>query len=327
MDREHTPVMTREVLEYLDCRPGGTYVDGTLGGGGHAREILEATGPDGRLVGIDRDGDALKEAGALLEPYGKRALLVREDFREIKRVLADLGIGTVDGMVLDLGVSSYQLESPERGFSFRHDARLDMRMDTRQELSAYDLVNGLSAEDLERIFRDYGEERAARRIARAIEKKRGEGPITTTDELAGIVAGAAWRAGGKGGKRGRGARGRGGAAKRKIHPATRVFQALRIAVNDELESLKAGLTDGIEALGSGGRMVVISFHSLEDRIVKNCFRDLWRGCVCPPEVPVCVCGKEPSLRLLTKRVVFPSDAEVERNPRARSARFRAAEKI
>lgn len=311
MEFVHKSVMAAEVLEYLEPRPGSICLDGTLGGGGHAAMILKASGPDGRLIGLDRDEDALKAAGGFLRQFGERATLVHEDFRDLKAVLERLGIEKIDGMVLDVGVSSYQLESPERGFSFMRDAILDMRMDRSRGVTARDLVNTLDVEELTRIFREYGEEREARRIARAIERRRGEKPVETTGELAEIVAAAVpvrFRA-------------------RSIHPATRVFQALRIAVNDELEGLKQGIADGFDVLASGGRMVVISFHSLEDRIVKNAFRGFATGCICPPRAPKCMCGRTPEARLLTKKAVKPSLQEVETNPRARSARLRAVMKL
>ena len=238
-------------------------------------------------------------------------MLVKDNFRNVKAVLSQLGQGPVDGMLLDLGVSSYQLERAERGFSFRFNARLDMRMDKSEAGSAYDLVNTLDERELERVFRDYGEEAHSRRIARAILRARSSKPIETTWELAEIVAGAVP------------ARFHG----QRIHPATRVFQALRIAVNDELGSLMDGLSDGVASLKPGGRMVAISFHSLEDRIVKNAFRDASTGCVCPPRIPKCVCGKTPQAVVMTRKVVLPSEAEVNSNPRARSAKLRALEKL
>jgi 16S rRNA (cytosine1402-N4)-methyltransferase len=303
--------MPSEVIRFLGCRPGGIYVDGTVGGGGHTLGILKAAGPGGRVIGFDRDGEAVAAAGRLLEDYSERCTLLRENFKDIKAVLQALGIDKVDGVVLDLGVSSYQLESPERGFSFRFDTRLDMRMDRGQELSAYELVNGSTGEELERILRTYGEVRGARRVSRAIERARAIRPVTTTGELARIVEEAAPPV----------------RAPRRVHPATKVFQALRIAVNDELKNLEAGIKDGHEALRAGGRLVVISFHSLEDRIVKRFFRHLEKGCVCPPRLPECVCGLKPSARLLTRRAVKPKPYEIEANPRARSARLRAVEKI
>lgn len=311
MEFAHRSVMAAEILEYLDPRPGATYLDGTLGGGGHAAKILKASGPDGRLIGLDRDEDALKAAGEFLKPFGERAMLVHEDFRDLKAVLGRLGIGKIDGMVLDLGVSSYQLESPERGFSFMRDAFLDMRMDRSRGVTARDLVNTLDVDELTRIFREYGEEREARRIARAIERRRREKPVETTGELAEIVAAAV----------------PGKFRHRSIHPATLVFQALRIAVNDELEGLKQGLADGFDSLSSKGRMVVLSFHSLEDRIVKEKFRAFENPCICPHVLPICVCGRRPVARVLTKKPIVPSAGEVEGNPRSRSAKLRAVEKL
>lgn len=311
MEFKHASVMAGKVVEYLGCRASGVYVDATVGGGGHAREILEASAPTGRLIGIDRDAEAIEAATRSLRVFGDRARLVQGNFREIKSILSRLGAGPVDGIVMDLGVSSYQLDRPERGFSFRFDSPLDMRMDSSAATTARDLVNTLEAGELTRIFREYGEERDAARIARAIVRARGKKPVETTGDLVRIIEEAVPKR----------------FQPKKIHPATRVFQALRIAVNDELESLKDGIQGGIESLAAGGRMVVISFHSLEDRIVKGAFRDLSTGCVCPPRAPVCVCGKKPVTRLLTKKAVSPSDEEVGANPRARSAKLRAVERL
>lgn len=311
MEWKHLPVMPREVVESLGCKSGGIYVDGTVGGGGHAALILEASAPEGRVIGIDRDDDALRAAGDFLKDSHDRVTLVKANFRDMREVLEGLGIKEVDGVLLDLGVSSFQLESPERGFSFRFDARLDMRMDRSRKTSAYELVNGLPEEDLAGIFREYGEEREARRIARAIVRQREKRPVETTGALAVLVAEAIPRR----------------FQARGIHPATRVFQALRIAVNEELESLKGGLSAGFEALGKGGRMTVISFHSLEDRIVKEAFRGYATGCICPPRVPICVCGRRPRARLLKRKPITPSEEEVRSNPRSRSAKLRAVEKL
>ncbi len=311
MEFSHTPVMAAEVTSLLGCKSAGIYVDGTLGGGGHALEILKASSPDGVVVGIDLDEDALKAAGRLLEPFGDRVRLARGNFRDMRSILAGLGMGRVDGIVLDLGVSSHQLDAPERGFSFRADARLDMRMDRSRGLSAYDIVNGYEASELARIFREYGEERHARRIAGLIEKARKTGPVETTGDLVNIVLCAIPK------------RFHGG----RKHPATKVFQALRMAVNDELQNLEQGLAEGVACLKSGGRFAVISFHSLEDRMVKNTFRELAAGCVCPPRAPRCVCGKKATVRVLTKKALTPASGEVETNPRARSAKLRAIETI
>ena len=307
----HEPVMLREVLESLDLKPGGIYVDGTVGGGGHAQGILTATAPDGILVGIDRDDEALAETGRVLEPFGKRKVLVKGDYADLEGILSGLGIERVDGIVLDLGVSSHQLETAERGFSFTKPAPLDMRMDRDATRTARQIVNTTDARELKRILHLYGEELLAGRIARAIVERRKAGPIETTDELAAIVASA---------MPARMSHGR-------IHPATRTFQALRIAVNDELTSLDRGIASGIDHLKEGGRFSVISFHSLEDRMVKDLFRDASRGCTCPPDLPVCACGGKPRLRVITRKPLRPGEDEVDRNPRARSAKLRTAERI
>ncbi len=297
-------------MDYLKLIPSGVYVDGTLGGGGHTRAILEAA-PDTRVVALDVDDDAIRKVQRRLKGFAHRVTIVRENYKNIKFVLQRLGIDRVDGVVLDLGVSSYQLERTERGFSFIRDAPLDMRMDRRQRLTACELVNELSESELEGIFRLYGEERRARSFARAIVRARKTKPIKTTGELADIIMDTLPER----------------LKYARIHPATRVFQALRIVVNRELENLRTGLKEAIECLNGGGRIVVISFHSLEDRIVKNTFKELEQGCVCPPELPQCVCARSPVLRVVTKKVVLPSLKEVEENPRARSARLRAAEKL
>ncbi len=307
----HEPVLLKEVLESLSLKPGGIYVDGTLGGGGHAGGILGATSPDGVLVGIDRDDDALAESRRVLEPFGRRAILVKGNYADLGDILAGLGIDRVDGIVLDLGVSSHQLEAAERGFSFSKPAPLDMRMDREASTTARELVNRADARELQRILRDYGEELMAGRIARAIVERRKTAPIERTDELAGLIASAMP------------ARMRHG----RIHPATRSFQALRIAVNDELTSLHRGIASGIDSLKEGGRFAVITFHSLEDRMVKDLFRDASRGCTCPPDLPVCACGGKPRLRVIARRPIRPGEAEMERNPRARSAKLRTAERI
>lgn len=311
MEFRHATVMPREAIELLACRPGGIYVDGTLGGGGHSLEILKASSPDGRLIGIDQDDEALAAATERLKEFKGRTILLKGNFRDIRETLTGLGIDAVDGIILDLGVSSFQFESAERGFSFRFEARLDMRMDKSLKASAYELVNELDADALEKIFREYGEEREARRISRAIERVRASKPIETTGDLVRLILDTIpkrFQAG-------------------HIHPATRVFQALRIAVNDELGSLQDGLTGAVESLKSEGRIVVISFHSLEDRIVKTTFRDMSRGCICPPRFPKCVCGVKPVLKVITKKAATPKEDELTENPRARSAKMRAAEKI
>lgn len=307
----HLSVMLDEAVAALRCRAGGIYIDGTAGGGGHAFKILEASSPNGQLVAMDADGEAIKATSKRLEHFGNRAIVVNENFSAMRTALTSLGIAKVDGILLDLGVSSHQLDSSSRGFSFMLDAPLDMRMNNSLGTSAYDLLNTLPREELEAIIREYGEERMARRISAAILRKRGISPIRTTKELAGIVAGAFPNEMLHG----------------RIHPATRTFQAIRIAVNDELNNLKKGMEEGIDILRSGGRFCVISFHSLEDRIVKKSFSENEKGCTCPPDLPVCVCGKKPRLKIITKKPLIPGEAEIHENPRARSAKLRVAEKI
>jgi 16S rRNA (cytosine1402-N4)-methyltransferase len=311
MDVFHKPVLVGEVIASLRCRPGAVYVDGTLGGGGHAFEILRNSAPDGRLIGIDADGDALREAQKRLAPFGDRAILVKGNFADMEATLSGMNIEKVEGILLDLGVSSHQLDTAERGFSFTLDAPLDMRMDQDRGLSAYDLVHTLSGEELAALIRKFGEERMAGRIARTIIERRTLSPIRTTVDLASVVAGALPKP-------------RGPA---RIHPATRTFQALRIAVNDELANLHRAITGGMERLKPGGRISVISFHSLEDRIVKNAFRAGEKGCTCPPDLPVCACGRRPTMKVVTRKPVVPGEAEIRDNPRARSAKLRTAERI
>lgn len=303
--------MPGEVLELLAPRPGGTYLDGTLGGGGHARLILEASAPDGRVIGLDRDPAALAAAAATLAEFGTRAVLCRGSFAELDVHLRELGIDQVDGIFLDLGVSSHQLDTPERGFSFREDGPLDMRMDPDQPLSAAALLAEASADELKRIFREYGEERWAGRIAREIVRVRTEAPVVTTAQLAELVCRSV----------------PGGYVPQRIHPATRVFQALRIAVNGELAALESGLAAALRSLRPGGRLAIISFHSLEDRLVKLGFRAAAHPCTCPPRLPLCVCGRQPSVAVLTPRGVRPAEDELIANPRARSAVLRAVERL
>ncbi len=311
MEFAHLSVMPAEVLQYLAPRPGGIYVDGTVGGAGHAALLLETSAPGGLLVGFDQDPAALSAAAARLAPYGDRVRLIRSNFAGMGGQLAALGITAIDGLLLDLGVSSHQLDTGARGFSFRTDAPLDMRMNPDLPASAADLVNELPEEELARIIREYGEERWAKRIAAFVVKARAEAPIITTLQLVDVIKGAIPRA----------------KWEERIHPATRTFQALRIAVNDELGSLEQGLTTGLGLLKKGGRVVVISFHSLEDRIVKESFRSMARGCTCPKELPRCVCGRTPQLKIITGRPVMAGESEVAANPRARSAKLRAAEKL
>lgn len=308
---KHLSVMPEEVVKFLGCKPDKLYVDGTLGGGGHTAMILDASAPTGKVVGMDWDEDAIQAAMERFKGYSGCLTFVRENFANIKIVMADLSIKSLDGILLDLGVSSHHLEMPERGFSFRFDAPLDMRMDRRQKKTAYEVINGLSLKELEEIIRKYGEERWAKKIAKTIVEKRRHGPIATTKELSSIVSSAIPKK----------------FHPRDIHPATRTFQAIRIAVNDELNNLKKAIEDGADLLDSGGRMVIISFHSLEDRIVKESFRRLAKGCICPDDFPKCICGQKPKLHIITKRPIAPSPEEVSKNPRARSARLRAAERI
>ncbi|MDD5723096.1 MAG: 16S rRNA (cytosine(1402)-N(4))-methyltransferase RsmH [Syntrophales bacterium] len=307
----HEPVMLKEMVDSLDCTPGGVYFDGTLGGGGHAYEILVRTAPDGVLIGVDRDEEALFESARRLQPFGGRALLVKGNFADIGNILSKLGFKGVRGILLDLGVSSHQFDTPDRGFSFSLDAPLDMRMDQEDGVTAFDMVNGFPEEKLKKIIRDYGEEMMPGRIVRAISERRKLSLIKTTGELAAIIAGAL----------------PGHLKKKRIHPATKTFQALRIAVNNELESLHAAIESGIDMLEEGGRFSIIAFHSLEDRMVKDLFRSWEKGCICPPDFPMCCCNRKRKLKVLTRRPVMPGEAEIMSNPRARSARLRTAIRV
>lgn len=305
----HVPVLLEESLAQLDLRSGAVIVDGTLGGGGHAEAILERTAPDGLLIGLDVDPDALREAGRRLAPFGERVRLVQASFRRLEDVARELGPIAIDGVLLDLGVSSHQLDRAERGFRFSPgpESPLDMRMDREGDgVTAAKLLATLSAGDLERIFSEYGQLPGARRLARAIVERRLELPFATAKDLIDLIEGIGI--------------GRG----RQHNPATLVFQALRIAVNDELGALEEGLEAAIRVLRPGGRLVVLTYHSLEDRIVKQKLRAEARGCVCPPSFPVCRCGRKPTVALATRRAALPSAREIEANPRARSAKLRAA---
>ncbi|MFK5925531.1 MAG: 16S rRNA (cytosine(1402)-N(4))-methyltransferase RsmH [Desulfuromusa sp.] len=306
---EHLSVMPEDVLHWLQPVAGGIYLDGTLGGAGHSRLILEAAA-DSRLIGLDRDPAALQEAAVNLAPYGDRVSLHHATFDQASQVLQSLGVDGLDGMLLDLGVSSHQLDTPERGFSFRYDAPLDMRMDPTMGMTAADVVNQAEESELVRIFFEYGEERYSRRIARRIIAQRKEVPLLNTSELAQLVRDAV----------------PGGHRPSKIHPATRVFQALRIHVNDELGQVRRGVEAGILLLKPGGRLVVISFHSLEDRIVKHLFREKAKGCICPPRLPVCQCDNTPDVKVLTRKGVKAGHIEVDQNIRSRSAILRAVER-
>ena len=301
--------MPAEVLHWLQPCENGLYLDGTLGGAGHAKLILE-NAAGSRLIGLDRDPAALREAARILAPFAERISLHHTTFDRAGEVLAGLEIETLAGMLLDLGVSSHQLDTPERGFSFQHDAPLDMRMDPSQGETAADVVNRAAEAELRRIFFEYGEERFSRRIAREIVQRRQRQPFRMTGELAELIRQLV----------------PGGQRPARIHPATRVFQALRIQVNDELGQVQRGVERGISLLQPGGRLVVISFHSLEDRIVKRLFRERAKDCVCPPKLPVCQCGKTADVRILTRKVVRAGDAEIAANPRARSALLRAVER-
>lgn len=298
--------MPDEVLEWLQPKPGGVYLDGTLGGAGHAKLILEAA-PGVRLIGLDRDPAALAKAEAVLRAYANQVSLHHRTFDQAGEVLQDLGVESLDGMLLDLGVSSHQLDTPERGFSFRHDAPLDMRMNPTVGDTAADVVNQWEEQELSKIFFQYGEERYARRIARRIVERRQEEPLARTGELAELIRDAV----------------PGGRRPSRIHPATRVFQALRIQVNQELEQVETGVARAIDLLRPGGRLVVISFHSLEDRIVKNLFREQAKGCICPPRLPVCQCNHRPKVKILTRKGIRATEAELEMNVRSRSAVLRA----
>ena len=310
MTFRHVSVLLRETIEWLNIRPDGIYADGTLGGGGHASEVAARLTEGGRLIGIDQDADAIAAATERLKPFEDRVTIVRDNYVNMKHVLADLGIEAVDGICLDLGVSSYQLDTAERGFSYMEDAPLDMRMDRRADRTAADLVNDCTEQELFRIIRDYGEDRFAKNIAKHIVKARERKAIRTTGELADIIRGA---------------------IPMKIqvtggHPAMRTFQALRIALNGELQVLEDSIDEMIGLLKPGGRICIITFHSLEDRIVKNGFRRNESPCTCPPGFPVCVCGKKSRGTVITKKPILPTEEETEENPRSRSAKLRIFER-
>lgn len=313
MTFEHKPVMLDECIDYLNIRANGVYVDATLGGAGHSSEILKRLGPEGLLIGIDQDQDAIRAAGQKLENVQTqgRYVLYHTNFENIREVIGMQKLKAVDGVLMDLGVSSYQLDEGERGFSYQQDAPLDMRMSKSEEMDAAWVVNNLSREELTRIIREYGEEKWASRIAEFIVKSREIQKITTTGQLVDIIKAAIPAA----------------ARREGPHPAKRTFQAIRIAVNRELEVLEKTLGEIIDFLNPGGRLAVITFHSLEDRIVKQIFKDKAQGCICPGDFPKCVCGRTPQIRILTRKPVTPSEDELERNPRARSAKLRVAEKL
>lgn len=307
----HTSVLLFECIEALNIRNGYTYVDCTAGGGGHSLEIAKRMGPDSRLICFDRDKDAIKAATKRLEGYLDKVTFVNDNFSSLDRVIKEFNVTNLGGVLADLGCSSYQFDTPERGFSYMHDAALDMRMDTDAPLSAYKVVNEYSETELKKIIYDYGEERFAPRIAAAICKSRAENPITTTHQLSEIIKGAippAARADGP-------------------HPAKRTFQAIRIEVNGELDAIKPLIDSAAKSLVGGGRIAIISFHSLEDRIVKQAYKSLLGGCTCPKDFPICVCGRKPIIKEITKKPILPSEEELEMNPRSRSAKLRVGEKL
>ncbi len=310
MEFNHYSVMLSETVDALRVKDDGVYIDGTLGGGGHSEKILES-GKNARVIGIDRDRDALSAAGERLSTFGDRLTLVHDNFCNIKNILARLDIRGADGAVLDLGVSSYQIDNAERGFSYMADAPLDMRMNRDDEKTAFDVVNGYDESRLSEIFFAYGEEKWARRIARFIVEKRKAAPIKTTAELVSIVKEAIPQ----------------GAREGVAHPEKRVFQAIRIEVNNELNILRSAVFDMADVLKSGARLSVITFHSLEDRIVKQAFAELSKGCTCPADFPVCVCGKKPQIKIITKKPVLPREAELTENSRSKSAKLRICEKL
>lgn len=311
MEFKHTSVLLDECIENLNIRPGGIYVDGTIGGGGHAEKICQHLGPEGTLIGIDRDTDALTAAKTRLEGIDCKKIFVQSNYSEIKNVLEDLKIDGIDGALLDLGVSSFQLDNIDRGFSYMHDSPLDMRMNRDDRFTAYDVVNTYSERDLTEVIKKYGEERWASRISQFIVKARKEEPIGSTGRLVEIIKAAIPASARRSGP----------------HPAKRTFQAIRIEVNDELGQLSKAITEFLDVMNSEGRLCVITFHSLEDRIVKNIIRDRADPCTCPPDFPVCVCGKVADIKKITGKPITPSNKELEANPRSRSAKLRVAERI
>ena len=307
----HRSVLLDECIESLDIKTDGIYVDGTAGGGGHSLEIVKRLTNGGRLIAIDRDDAAIAAATERLKDYLDRVTFVRNNFSSAADVCRELGIEKIDGILLDLGVSSYQLDTAERGFTHNTDAPLDMRMDRRGELDAYTVVNTYTAEELKRVIWEYGEERFAPKIAQAIVRRREQKPIETTGELVDVIKSAIPAAAREGGH----------------HPAKRTFQAIRIEVNGELDAIEPAIRRAKDIMNSGGRIVIITFHSLEDRIVKQTYADMASGCTCPRNLPVCVCGKKPEVKVLTKKPILPSENELEENPRSRSAKLRVCEKL
>jgi 16S rRNA (cytosine1402-N4)-methyltransferase len=309
MSFSHVSVLLKECIEGLNIKPDGIYVDGTLGGGGHSFQILQLLN-QGKLIGIDQDTDALKAATNRLKIFEERFIPMHSNFSNLDRVLAELGIDRIDGLLLDLGVSSYQLDEAERGFSYMNDGKLDMRMNQSDAFTAYDVVNSYSERKLTEIITDYGEENWANRIAKFIVEARSQKPIETTFELVEVIKKAIPAAARKDGP----------------HPAKRTFQAIRIEVNNELKIIEQTIESAFEHMGKGGRVAIITFHSLEDRIVKNAYKKLAQGCTCPPEFPVCICGGKAKIKIISRKPILPSEEEVEANPRARSAKLRVAEK-
>ena len=307
----HRSVLLDECIDGLNIKPDGIYVDGTAGGGGHSLEIAKRLTAGGRLIAIDRDAAAIEAASERLRDYSDRVTFVRNNFSSVKDVCLELGIDKIDGILLDLGVSSYQLDTPERGFTHNVDAPLDMRMDRRSDLDAYTVVNTYTAEQLKKIIYDYGQERFAPKIASAIVRAREKANIETTGQLVDIIKSAMPPAAKEGGH----------------HPAKRTFQAIRIEVNGELDAIEPAIRNATDILAPGGRIAIITFHSLEDRIVKQTYADLGSGCNCPKSLPICVCGRKPVVSVLTRKPILPSDVELEENPRSRSAKLRVAEKI
>ena len=307
---EHVSVLLHETVDGLNVRPDGTYVDATLGGGGHAFEVCSRLGDKGRFIGIDQDADAIRAASERLAGFGEKVTIIRSNYRDMKPRLREIGVDKVDGIVLDLGVSSYQLDTAERGFSYRADAPLDMRMDQRQKMTARDIVNGYSEAELYRVIRDYGEDRFAKNIAKHIVAERAKGPVETTGQLNEIIRHAIPMK----------------IQKTSGHPSKRTFQAIRIELNHELDVLRDSLDDMIDMLSPGGRICIITFHSLEDRIVKSAFRKNENPCTCPSHFPVCVCGKISKGKVVTRKPILPSEEEMESNSRSKSAKLRIFER-
>ncbi|MGE4283692.1 MAG: 16S rRNA (cytosine(1402)-N(4))-methyltransferase RsmH [Clostridia bacterium] len=311
MNFHHVSVLLEESVNALNIKPEGTYVDATMGGGGHSYKMCESLSSEGRLIGIDQDSNAIMAAAQRLKEHQSKVIFINDNFKNIKKILEDLEIEAIDGAVMDLGVSSHQLDEGERGFSYQQDAPLDMRMDRRNTLTAQEIVNHYSEEEITKIIFEYGEERWAKRIAYFIVQCRQIEPIKTTGELVEVIKKAVPA----------------GARKDGPHPAKRTFQAIRIAVNDELGILENTIKDFVEMLNRGGRLAIITFHSLEDRIVKQTFNSLGRGCECPPQFPICVCNKKPTVKIINRKPFTPSEQELDENPRSRSSKLRVIQKI